>query len=197
MPISRATQQGQAIESGSSAGDGKHSSRSSRRYERQQLAKNYSQLREKAQLAGLIPTLPEESLQPERVDKRQQSDQPLPELVARAIRAGWATPDDKKPELVDELVKIIEDMELPAKVKVAAFNALRMADQTQYERDHPEVKGAGGGAHPINVSVTTNIAAVELLNKMQALGPIDVGETPRLEGVAQDPLEGEQDDRDT
>jgi hypothetical protein len=37
----------------------------------------------------------------------------------------------------DELGTIVTDPDVPAKVKVAAFNALRLADKDQWERDHP------------------------------------------------------------
>lgn len=92
----------------------------------------------------------------------------MPELTGMAARRGWAVPDERKVVLVDELVGIVTNPEMPDKVKVAAFNALRQADQAQYDRDHPEDarKAKGTSTSTVNVSVQTNVAAVELLNRM-------------------------------
>ena len=113
----------------------------------------YAHAREDAQLAGLIPISSEESLKPEVVPPSIQGEQPLPELIGMAARNGWAVPDEKKPYLVDELISMLENPEYPLKIKVAAFNALRMADQQQWERDHPKESAALRGG----VSVTTNV----------------------------------------
>lgn len=99
---------------------------------------------ENAQLAGEIPTVPVEALRPEAVSPSAQEDQPMPRLVERAIRCGWAVPEDRKPQIVDEMLKIIDNPDGADKVKIAAFNALRQADQVQYERDHPEAGKAAG-----------------------------------------------------
>jgi len=52
-------------------------------------------------------------------------------LVMAALRNGWEVSDSKKPGLVDELIAIVENPEMPAKAKIAAFNALLMADKDQ------------------------------------------------------------------
>lgn len=141
--------------------------------------------RENAQLAGKIGTTPEGALTPdhERVGKSshpsmKQVDAPQPALIARAARRGWAVPEEKKPQLVDELTSIIDDPEVPAKTKVAAFNALRQADLAQHEIDNPGLAGSKRAAAQVNVSVqhnTQNVAnvtvddrraAIELLNRM-------------------------------
>ena len=62
----------------------------------------------------------------------------FPELVRRALREGWNVPDDAKARAIDELSEVVLDPDMPAWKKIAAFTALRVADQTQYERDHPE-----------------------------------------------------------
>lgn len=135
-------------------GTGSGVSRSSRRHRRQKIRRRYQSAREEAQLAGIEPTVPEGALEPERVPGSAQGSQPLPELVARAIRRGWAVDDGMKPHLVDELVAIVMSDEMPSKAKIAAFNALRMADQHQYERDEPDKKGGEG----TTVNVVNNVA---------------------------------------
>lgn len=129
-------------------------SRSSRRLERQNARARYSKARETAQLLGVIPTAPEGAAREERVQVSQQGEQPLPQLVGEAIRRGWAVPEDRKVGLVDELVAILDDPEMSAKVKVAAFNALRQADQAQWERDNPKQAAQLSAT----LSATTNVA---------------------------------------
>jgi len=100
----------------------------------------YAHAREDAQLTGLIPTTPEEALTPERVDPSSQSEQRFPALIGRAIRQGWAVPDERKPGYVDELAEVLEDPEAPAVAKVMAFNALVKGDQIQREIDQKFVR---------------------------------------------------------
>ena len=152
-----------------------------RRNARQKLKEQYSKVREDAQLAGIIPTSPEGAIRPEAVPSSVQTAAPMPELIAEAIRKGWAVPEDRKPQLVDELLTIIQSVDMPAKVKVAAFNALRQADQAQYERDHPEeaAKSKAGKGTTIHGNV--------IQNNMTTAGAIrDMvmrGELGYLEGV--------------
>ena len=142
------------------------------RSKKQSTKSRYARAREDAQLEGLIPTTPEGALKPERVDPATQEDPPQIALVAQAIRQGWAVPEERKARHVDELSAIVDRVEVPAKVKVAAFQALRMADKDQYERDHPEEAGKAKGGAKASVTITnhttvqTNIAAVEILNRM-------------------------------
>ena len=141
------------------------------RNDKQKLRDRYAHAREDAQLAGLIPTTPEEALKPERVDPAAQAEAPMPGLIGEAIRRGWAVPEHRKPDLVDELIKILDDPEVPQKVKVAAFNALRQADQAQFERDYPERAAKARGGTTINnlsnsVTVQTNQAAIAIMNRM-------------------------------
>jgi hypothetical protein len=100
----------------------------------------YAHAREDAQLTALIPTTPEEALTPERVDPSVQSEQRFPALIGRAIRQGWAVPDERKPGYVDELAEVLEDPEAAAVAKVMAFNALLKGDQLQHERDQEYVR---------------------------------------------------------
>lgn len=125
---------------------------SKKRAARQEARRKYAQARENAQIIGVLPTTPEGALKPEQVDPATQSEQAQPALIGEAIRRGWAVPEEKKPGLVDELTGIVENPEAQPKVKVAAFNALRMADKDQYERDHPK-QAEQSGATILNVNV--------------------------------------------
>ena len=155
---------------------------SSRRNRKQKLKASYAKAREDAQLAGVIPTTPEGAVRPERVDPSTQSVQPLSELIAQAIRKGWAVEDGIKPHLVQEMVGIVLDPNMTAKAKVAAFQALRMADQSQWDRDHPEVKPTTKSGGAIAISVSTNISATDLMNRMIADGSV------RLDQISAPPL---------
>lgn len=124
---------------------------------KQSIKSRYARAREDAQLIGLIPTTPEGALKPERVSPSVQTDQPLPELIGQAVRKGWAVPEATKPRLVDELISIVENPELPAKVKVSAFGALRQADKDQYERDNPEAAGKAKGGNKVTVGIGNKV----------------------------------------
>jgi hypothetical protein len=118
---------------------GKHRTTKARR-KRQKLKARYSKAREDAQLHGPVETSPEGAVRDERVDPSSQSEQRFPTLVRRAINHGWATPDEKKPQLVDELVELIEDPEASPMAKIFAFNALLKGDQIQHERDQEYIR---------------------------------------------------------
>ncbi len=124
-----------------------------KRRKQQSTRDRYAHAREDAQLQGLIPTTPEEALTPERVPGSAQGNQPLPELIAEAIRRGWNVPSGMKPHMVDELVQIVLSADMPAKAKIASFNALRMADESQWERDHPELKDGDKRNMPTTVNI--------------------------------------------
>jgi hypothetical protein len=115
-----------------------HSKESRKRYKQwQRKRKRFQELREELQLAGELVTEPVGAIRDEQVDPKTQTDQALPNLIPIAIRKGWAVPEEKKPKLVDEMVNIVDNPESSEKAKVAAFNALRQADQHQFERDNP------------------------------------------------------------
>ncbi len=171
----------------SSKGKRKSKPTSKARNAKQKLKDRYAHAREDAQLAGLIPTTPEEALKPEVVSPSVQSEVPQPKLIGECIRNGWAVPEERKPELVDELIAILDNPVIPHKIKVAAFNALRMADQAQYERDHPEevAKSKGGsGSNVVNVNVvqSNNEAAAVIRGMIEngELGLIPEVSTPTI-----------------
>lgn len=178
MPVSRRSSGGeegrpeQPVIGGSDSRKSKSRPTSKRRALRQKLKERYAKAREDAQLAGLIPTTPEEALKPEAVSPSVQSSQPMSELVAQAIKKGWAVEDGMKPHLVDEMVNIVMDPNMPAKAKIAAFQALRMADSAQWEKDHPVAPTTKGTTTIIPIAVSTNISATELMNRMIADGSI-------------------------
>lgn len=120
---------------------------------RQRKVKRYSKLREELQLAGEIPTSAEGAVWNEVVDPSSQSEQPLPVLIGTAIRRGWATPEEKKPRLVDEMIKMVECQEVGEVQRVMAYNALVKGDQLQWERDHPSEAGKTKGGSAVNVNV--------------------------------------------
>lgn len=169
-------------------------SRSSRRLQRQNLMQRYSKLREDAQLAGLIKTEPAEAVKDERV---KHDD---PKLIERAIRSGWAVPEEVKPELVAEMTAIVTDdsEESSDKTKVAAFRALLAADQAQHERDNPAAKKGGA---TVNVSVQTNIAAVDVLRAAMRRDGQDASTsettTPRITSSTGDSRLGGEVETDT
>ncbi len=163
---------------------------SKKRSATQRIKDRYAHAREDAQLAGLIPTTPEESLGSEVAPPGD--DPPQIGLVAAALRQGWAVPDEVKPALVDELLKIVTAITdeqgeggVSPKTKVAAFNALRMADQQQYERDYPEraakAKGGGNTTNVVGTVVQSNLAARDLIRQMVLdgeLGCVDSVQAP-------------------
>lgn len=139
------------------------------RSRKQAVRENYSKTREEAQLLGLLPTTPEGALRDERVDPSSQGEQVIISIPLAAARNGWATPDAKKPVVVDELVKLVEagderDEEgklinpgPPPIVKVMAANALGKLDQMQFERDNPEQAGKAKGSISIANSNQVNV----------------------------------------
>lgn len=141
---------------------------SSRRAERQEIKERYSKAREDAQLAGLIPTSPEEAIgDRERRNPATEFDPALPDVVRQALKEGWAVPDSAKPHIVAALLEpffkdeVVFDEDGKAhhvkpskKLLNELAKTLRTLDQTQFERDHPEEAAkAKGGGHTTNVNV--------------------------------------------
>lgn len=149
-----------------------------KRKTRQRKRQMYMELREDLQLSGDIPTTPEGAIRNEVVPPC--ADPPIPELVQQAVRRGWAVPEERKPGIVDEMLKVIDNPEESAKVKVAAFNAVRMADQQQYERDHPQRAGQAKGGTTVNVpvAVQAKIDIRDTIAKMVMNGEVGCIELP-------------------
>ncbi len=171
-PFQRAAQeQAEAQPGGGSAAGGGKRKRASKptskaRRKRQKTKDRYAHAREDAQLEGLIPTTPEEALKPERVPPSAQGEQAMPDLIARAIRSGWKVPEGLKPELVDEMVRVIMDPYAKPKDKIGAFRALQQADRSQWEQENPAEAGkANGAAQPIAVSLQSNVLAVKMIKE--------------------------------
>lgn len=144
-------------------------------HRKKKIKKRYSIAREEAQLAGVIPTTPDGAVRNER-----SQSAPLPKIVRQALRESWATPDAAKLDIVASLLApfyediVVMDREgnqlrIPPspKLLLELAQTLRLLDQTQWAREHPEEAGkASGGGNAIAVSVQTNLAAIEFLNKV-------------------------------
>lgn len=134
---------------------------SSKRNQRQKANASWQKYREDKQLGGEWETRPEGALTAEQVDPATQKEQPLPGLIGTAIRRGWAVPEEKKPQLVDELVGVMEDPEVSPMTKVKAYNALVSGDKTQYERDYPEEAAKAKGSNQVNVGVGVKVESTK------------------------------------
>lgn len=151
---------------------------SKRRRHKQKVKAGYAKLREEAQHLDLIPTTPEGAVRDERAPLTGNAQ--LPELVRQAIRENWATPDCAKGAIVANLLEPFfaerqldaQGRPLPMDPRVATELAktLRLLDQTQFERDHPEEAGAakGGG---VNISLANTLQATEAMR--ESLGDVD------------------------
>ncbi len=175
-PFQRAADEGlEGSSVASKRGKRKPKPTSKRRAKRQKVKETYSKAREDAQLHDVIPTTPEGAV---RDEVRHSVDVPMPHLIAAAIRKGWAVPDQLKPELVDELVQVVLNPDMPAKAKIAAFSALRQADRSQWEQDNPVEAGkAKGATSTVAVSVQSNMLAVQIMREALEKGDIGRGET--------------------
>lgn len=171
MPTSRRTTKESQADGGSVAGSGKAKRKPKptkpAAHRKKKVKARYAKAREEAQLAGVIPTTPDGAVHEERVPLCAQSEDSkmTAVLVSLAIRNGWEVPKRERERFVDELASILTNAEMSPKMKVAAFNALRLADKDQWERDHPEEAGKAKGAN-VGVSVQANMLAVTVLRGM-------------------------------
>lgn len=167
----------------SSRGNLEGLSHSQRRNLRQKLKAQYARIREDAQLAGVIETTPQGAARNEVVDPRLQGCQQLPELIRQALKECWAVPDSAKPGIIGALLEpffsndIVLDKDgnqvrvAPSRtLLIELARTLKMLDQTQFERDHPELaaKARGGGS----ISVNNNIQAALVLRGMIEKGEL-------------------------
>lgn len=139
-----------------------------RRKTRQRKRELYQKVREDLQLSGDLPTTVEGALRPERVDPASQTEAPQVGPVTQALRNGWAVPEHRKPDLVDELLAIVNNTEIPPKTRVAAFNALRMADREQWERDNPQ-QAKALGVSISNTNVQNNVTVGEVFSDIKVI----------------------------
>lgn len=161
---------------------------SSRRNRKQKIKEIYAKAREDAQLAGIIPTTPEGAVRNECVDPRLQGCQQLPALIRQALREDWSTPAAAKPGIIGALLEpfFVQDVVLDKDgnqvtvptsrvMLIELARTLKLLDQTQWERDHPEEAGrAKGGSTAVAVSVQTNNEAINLLNEMLKDGRLNI-----------------------
>lgn len=150
---------------------GKHPT-TRRRKQSQRRVKRYMELREDLQVAGRIPVEPAGAVRDERVNPSTQSE-PADHLglAVVAARNNWATPDEVKPNVVDNLGRIatgaagetvigeggkVISTGPSLKTQVYAAKVLAELDQIEYERQHPEEAGKAKGATKVNVGVAVN-----------------------------------------
>jgi hypothetical protein len=156
-----------------------HRPTTTRKNRKKKVKETYSKAREDAQLLDVIPTEPVGAVRDERADPRLQGCQLLPKVIREALRNSWATPDEAKAAIVGNLLEpfFATDVVLDRdgnQVRVAPdrtmlielAKTLKLLDQTQFERDHPEAAGLAKGGGATQISVQTNIAAVDLLKRM-------------------------------
>ena len=79
-------------------------------------------------------------------------------LERRAMVQGWDTPMDMRQKVVDKILMLIMHPRVDAETKVKCFRALVIAQQKQWEQDHPELAGKAKG----NGTVVVNQQKVEL-----------------------------------
>lgn len=143
------------------------SGRAKRRHARQKLKEKYAKVREDAQLAGLIVTTPEGAVRDERVSTGAAQ---LPAVIREALANNWATPDVAKPAIVANLLEPFFTREVgpdgnpvppDRKQLIELAKVLKLLDQTQHERDHPEEKSASG----INITLQNTIQATAAMRQ--------------------------------
>lgn len=171
-PFQRAAREGRNADDTGSRGRKKRRRRSKpkptskEKGKRQSTKERYARAREDAQLEGVIPTIPDGGVRGERVPPSAQGNQVLAVLIADAVRRGWQVPEGVKPKLVDEMMEVILDPLARTKDKIASFNALRMADRSQWEQDNPVDAGkARGASSTVAVSVQNNVLAAQVMRE--------------------------------
>lgn len=159
---------------GSQKGKRKSKPTSKARTRKQTTKDRYAHAREDAQLEGLIPTTPEEALKSEQVNPVLQGDGAsvlLPKLALQAIREGWATLPAEAAEVVQELISVVRNPDYKVKDRISAANALRLMDQMQWERDHPEeaAKAKANVKVGVSVGVQNNIRNGDVFSDIEAI----------------------------
>lgn len=169
---------------------------SKNRNKRAKLKKRYSKAREDAQLHGIIPTTPEGAVHPERVDPATQQEQRTDGIDRRAVTQGWSVPEDKKQLVVKRLLEPFENDQKTVDKDGNEVDAtdhhllsknartLLVADQKQWERDHPEQSGISKGGSSGNRVEVNVINWNGILQQVESAGE----EATRIEQKVQAPL---------
>jgi hypothetical protein len=143
-----------------------------RRAEEQRVKDRLAHAQDDAQRLDIIPTMPEEALRPARVSPLSQND-PTDHLslIIVAARNNWATPDEIKPQVVDNLARIATgqggetlidrygeaiNTGPSLKTQVYAAKVLTEIDQIQWERNNPGEAGKAKGTVNVGVQVGVN-----------------------------------------
>ena len=111
----------------------------------------------------------------------QRAVQTTSNTITQTANRGWETPEEIKPDIVDEMIRIILDCEMKSKDRIAAFNALRVADQSQWERNNPDLSGKSKGSPSVNINM--NIAAAAVVREMIERG--ELGSIEEMRTLAQ------------
>lgn len=147
--------------------DAKQTERSGRkkRSDRQQAKERYAKSRERAQLLGVIPTVPEGAVRDEVVKPSSQGEQDTTAIDRGAISQGWRVPEEQKPKVIQRLLEKLDDPEITPAAAALVAGALVKADQIQHERDNPEVaKGKTG----VTVNNVLHVDVGEILKRVRA-----------------------------
>lgn len=152
------------------------------RNQSQKVKARYAKAREDAQRYGLIEMTSEGAVRDERVDPATQGEQALPALDRLAVRRGWATPDEKKPQVVDRLIKVVLDPTSTPLEKIASFRALFTADQRQWERDNTDLANKVNGGSEVNIPINIEKTA-KLVEQIEAKIGRNIGLPPSMQQI--------------
>lgn len=142
------------------------------------------------------------------VNPQQQAVTPvvagtLPIEVQQALRKNWGVPDAAKAQIVASLLEAFYNNETvidedgneievkpSKKLLIELARMLRALDQTQYERDHPEVAAKPGSRanNATSVSINMNVQAAAVLRGMVEDGKL--GEIGIIEDVSPPAISG-------
>lgn len=113
----------------------------------------------------------------QEITETDPAPQPIQTQPTSSLKRGWATPPELKSDLVDEMIRIVQDPDVKTKDRVAAFNALRVADQSQWERDHPVESGKSKGGITNTTNNNVIIAAAAAVREAIERGQLGIIES--------------------
>lgn len=138
-----------------------------KRKSKQRTKEQYAKAREAAQLAGVIPTIPEGAVRDERVDPATQDEQRFPGLDRLAIREGkgWGVNEHIKRKVIETSAEVLfekktyfdtegNEKECPPDraAQAQAARTLLAAEKMEMELAHADDKPPG-----INIDNTVNV----------------------------------------